>query len=248
MAKKILFAGESWMSYTTHVKGFDTFYTSVYETGEKFLKAALEKGGYEVEFMPNHVCMEKFPFELEELKKYDCIILSDIGANTLLLPTATFTASIKKPNRCNLIRDYVLQGGALLMVGGYMTFAGIDGKGKWHDTAVQEVLPVEVLTVDDRMEHCEGVRPEIKNASHAVLKGIEGEWPMVLGYNKTIAGADAEVVATVCGDPFIAFGKYGKGKSAVVTTDCAPHWAPPEFCGWEHYDRLWNNIVEYIVG
>ena len=36
MAKKVLLAGESWMSYTTHVKGFDTFYTSVYETGEKY--------------------------------------------------------------------------------------------------------------------------------------------------------------------------------------------------------------------
>ena len=42
--KKILLAGESWMSYTTHVKGADAFYTSVYETGEKWLKAALEKG------------------------------------------------------------------------------------------------------------------------------------------------------------------------------------------------------------
>lgn len=41
MGKKILLAGESWMSYTTHVKGFDTFYTSVYETGEKYLKAAM---------------------------------------------------------------------------------------------------------------------------------------------------------------------------------------------------------------
>ena len=43
--KRVLLAGESWMSYTTHVKGFDSFYTSVYETGEKWLKAALEKGG-----------------------------------------------------------------------------------------------------------------------------------------------------------------------------------------------------------
>ena len=46
MSKKVLLAGESWMSYTTHVKGFDSFYTSTYETGEKWLKAALEAGGY----------------------------------------------------------------------------------------------------------------------------------------------------------------------------------------------------------
>ena len=106
--KRVLFAGESWMSFTTHVKGFDTFYTSVYETGEKFLKAALEEGGYDFTFMPNHLAMEEFPFTMEELKKYDLLVLSDIGANTLLLPGATFSRSEMMPNRCNLIRDYVL--------------------------------------------------------------------------------------------------------------------------------------------
>ena len=80
------------------------------------------------------------------------------------------------------------------MVGGYMTFAGIDGKGKWHDTAVQEVLPVEVLTIDDRQEHCEGVIPEIVKADHEIMEGLPKEWPNVLGYNKTIAKEDADVV------------------------------------------------------
>ncbi|MDU4890185.1 MAG: glutamine amidotransferase [Clostridium sp.] len=246
MSKKILLAGESWMSYTTHVKGFDSFYTSVYETGEKWLKAALEEAGYEVDFLPNHIAPEKFPFTMEELKEYDCVILSDIGANTILLPVPTFTKSIKMPNRCNLIRDYVLDGGGLVMVGGYLTFSGVDAKGKWHDTAVQEVLPVEVLTVDDRMEHCEGVLP-VTVASHEAIEGIPAQWPNVLGYNKTIAKPEAEVAVTVEGDPFIAFGKYGSGRSAVFTSDCAPHWAPPEFCNWEYYNKLWQGIVNWVI-
>ena len=75
MNKKVLLAGESWMSYTTHVKGFDSFYTSTYETGEKWLKAALEAGGYEVTFLPNHLANEEFPFTMEELKQYDLVIL-----------------------------------------------------------------------------------------------------------------------------------------------------------------------------
>ena len=244
--KKALLAGESWMSYTTHVKGFDSFYTSVYETGEKYLKAALEEGGYEVTFLPNHLANEQFPYTMEELKQYDLIILSDIGANTLLLPTETFTRSIKKPNRCNLIKEYVEQGGALIMVGGYLTFSGVDAKGKWHDTAVQDVLPVEVLTVDDRMEHCEGIRPVV-TAEHEALRGIPKEFPEVLGYNKTIAKPEATVVATVEGNPFIAFGQYKNGRSAVVTTDCSPHWAPVEFCNWEFYNRLWQQIAAYIT-
>lgn len=244
--KKALLAGESWMSYTTHVKGFDSFYTSVYETGEKYLKAALEEGGYEVEFLPNHLAGEKFPFQLEELQQYDLLILSDIGSNTLLLPGPTFTRSIKMPNRCQLIRDYVEQGGALIMVGGYLTFSGVDAKGKWHDTPVQDVLPVEIFTVDDRMEHCEGIKP-VTIAKHEALRGIPAPWPDILGYNKTIAKPEAVVAATVEGNPFIAFGSYGKGRSAVVTTDCAPHWAPEEFCTWEYYNRLWQQIADYLV-
>lgn len=244
--KKVLLAGESWMSYTTHVKGFDSFYTSVYETGEKWLKGALEKGGYEVTFLPNHVAAEQFPFTMKELKNYDCVILSDIGANTLLLPAATFTKSVKMPNRADLIRDYVQEGGALLMIGGYLTFSGVDAKGKWHDTAVQEVLPVEVLTVDDRMEHCEGIRP-VTVKEHEALKGLPKEWPEILGYNKTILKPEAEMAAMAGKDPFIAFGKYGKGRSAVFTSDCAPHWAPPEFCEWEYYDTLWQGILDWLT-
>lgn len=246
MSKKILLAGESWMSYTTHVKGFDSFYTSVYETGEKWLKAALEKGGYEVTFMPNHIAMEEFPYTIEELEQYDCVILSDIGANTLLLPTPTFTKSIKRPNRAKLIKEYVMNGGALLMIGGYLTFAGVDAKGKWHDTAVQDVLPVEVLTVDDREEHCEGIKP-VTVSTHEALADVSTEWPEVLGYNKTIAKPEAEVAVTVGEDPFIAFGAYGKGKSAVFTSDCAPHWAPEEFCEWKDYDKIWQGIMNWLT-
>lgn len=234
------------MSYTTHVKGADSFYTSVYETGEKWLKQALENGGYEVTFLPNHLAMEEFPFEMEELKKYDCVILSDIGANTLLLPSDTFVRSIKRPNRTQLIKDYVLTGGSLLMVGGYLTFSGVDAKGKWHDTPVQDVLPVEVLTVDDRMEHCEGIRPETV-VQHEALQGLSEEWPEVLGYNKTIAKPEAEVAVKIGEDPFIAFGTYGEGRSAVFTSDCAPHWAPPEFCEWEHYDTIWQGIMNWLT-
>jgi len=243
---KVLLAGESWMSYTTHVKGVDSFYTSSYETGEKWLKAALEEGGCEVDFLPNHLAVNNFPFTMEELKKYDCVILSDIGANTLLLPDETFSRSVRKPNRCNLLKDYVNEGGALVMVGGYLTFSGVDAKGKWQDTAVQDVLPVEVLNVDDRMEHCEGVVPEVVS-EHDALKGLPEQWPNLLGYNKTIAKEDASVPVLIDGDPLVAFGTFGEGRSAVFTSDCAPHWAPLEFVEWDQYNRMWQGIINWVT-
>ena len=246
MSKKILIAGESWMSYTTHVKGFDSFYTSTYETGEKWLKEALLDAGYDVDFMPNHLASDEFPFELAGLKKYDCIILSDIGANTLLLPTDTFIKCESKPNRCNLIRDYVNDGGALVMIGGYLTFSGVDAKGKWQDTAVQDVLPVMIQSVDDRMEHCEGIRPEVVS-DHEAISGIEGEWPCLLGYNKTSAKEGVSVPVSIDGNPLIAFGSFGKGKSAVFTSDCAPHWAPEGFLNWKHYKKMWQGIIGWVL-
>lgn len=234
------------MSYTTHVKGFDSFVTSTYETGEKWMKKALEDGGHQVDFMPNHIAPEAFPTSLEELRAYDCLILSDIGSNTLLLVNDSFMHSRRTPNRCQLIKDYVLEGGALVMVGGYMTFSGIDGKGRWGVTPVQDVLPVTLLEGDDRREHPEGVTPKVESR-HLALQKVAGEWPHLLGYNKTLAKPGAEVPVTVDGDPLVAFSTHGKGRSAVFTSDCAPHWAPPEFCDWDSYAALWQGIVEYVT-
>ncbi|HOP02314.1 MAG TPA: glutamine amidotransferase [Flexilinea sp.] len=246
MSNKVLLAGESWMSYTTHVKGFDSFYTSKYETGEKWIKNALENGGYEVNFLPNHLAGEYFPFKMSELKEYSCIILSDIGSNTLLLSSNTFEKSLPMPNRCELIKDYVLDGGSLLMIGGYMTFSGVDAKGKWGMTPVQDVLPVKIINTDDRKEHPEGIKPVLKH-EHDALKHIKGEWPHFLGYNFTIPLEDADIPITIDADPLIAFCEKGKGRSAVFTSDCAPHWGPPEFIEWKYYNFLWNGILDWLT-
>lgn len=246
MSKKVLIAGESWMSFTTHVKGFDSFCTSVYEEGVEFIRAAIEKAGYEVDFIPNHLAPEKFPFTMDELNRYACVILSDIGSNTLLLPPQTFQKSERRPNRCQLIKDYVLQGGGFMMVGGYMSFTGIDGKTRYGATPVQDILPVACLPGDDRAEHPEGVVP-VTVKEHEAIAGLPKEWPHFLGYNRTAPISGCDVLATIDGDPFIAVGEFGKGRSAVFTSDCAPHWGPPEFVEWAYYDQLWKGLLDYLA-
>ncbi len=83
--KAVLMAGESWVSTATHIKGFDQFPTVTYHTGADPLLEALKKTAYDVTFMPSHLAQREFPLTLEGLKAYDAIVLSDIGANTLLL-------------------------------------------------------------------------------------------------------------------------------------------------------------------
>ncbi len=244
---KILIAGESWTSHTIHIKGFDTFTTSKYEEGVKWFKEGLEKNGVEVDYIPNHLAPEKFPVTLEELKKYDVVFLSDIGSNTLLLPDQVFAKGMKVPNRCELLKEYVNEGGAFVMIGGYMSFTGVDAKTRYGETAIKDILPVKLLDKDDRQELPQGVNPK-KVKEHKIFEGIDEEFPYFLGYNKTIGCSEiGEILAEINGDPFIVAGNFGKGKSLAFTSDFAPHWGSMEFVEWKYYDKLWLNIISWLT-
>lgn len=246
--KKILFAGESWVSHTTHIKGFDTFTTCTYGEGAEKLLEALAKAGYDVTYLNNEVAAEKFPRTSEELSQYDAVMLSDIGSNTLLLSAGTFTRSEFLSDRCEALCEYVSGGGSLCMIGGYMSFSGIDGKARYGQTALAKALPVEVLSIDDRNELPAGVTPVVVQKDHAILAGVEESWPRFLGYNRTVAKSESTLIATIAGDPFIVAGSYGKGRTAVFSSDCSPHWGSNEFMAWASYDKFWGNLAKWLCG
>ncbi len=244
---KVLFAGESWMTHSVHVKGFDSFEMSSYHEGGTELIAALRAGGIEVAYQPSHVAMNEFPFTRANIDRFDVVILSDIGANTLLLPDRTSVQSEPSPNRLHLIRDFVLGGGGLLMIGGYLTFQGIQAKGNYKGSAVEDVLPVELSAFDDRNEQPQGISPTIVDADHPILAGLS-DWPQFLGYNRSRPRADAQVLARFGDDPFIAVQDVGQGRSAIFASDCGPHWGPPAFVNWAGYGTLWTNLVGWLAG
>jgi len=247
MKKKVLLAGESWVTYSRHIKGFDSFFTSEYEEGMQWLKAAIEEAGYEFVFISNTYAAEKFPVTIDEINEYAAVMLSDIGSNTLLLTNQCFKEGKITANRCQLIKDYVLNGGGFCMIGGYLSFSGVNAAARYGQTAVADILPVEVLNIDDRNENPQGVIPQIINGSHEIFKGIPQDWPFFLGYNKTLPSEKGEVLATINGDPFVSVGKFGKGRSAAFTSDCSPHWAPPGFVNWQYYNAFWKNLVDWLA-
>ena len=245
--KRVLIAGESWIMHTIHQKGFDDFRTTAYGEGHQWLSAALTAGGYEVDHLPNHLANEKFPLIPADLRVYDAVLLSDIGANTLLLHPDTFTKSVSLPNRLTTIRDYVARGGGLVMIGGYLTFQGIDAKGRYAGTAVEEALPITMLSVDDRVETPEGTSAHVVDPAHPIVAGLPAEWPKLLGYNRLFAKSGATVVATAGTDPLIVAGNFGQGRSVAFASDCGPHWAPPSFVEWEGYAPLWQQLVGWVT-
>lgn len=244
---KVLLAGESWVVNSTHIKGFDQFTETKYGEGGKWLIEALEGAGIEVDYMPCHVAANKFPTTLEEMQKYDVIILSDIGSNTLLLTEDVFSKGKRMPNRLQLVKEFVENGGGFAMMGGYMTFQGIDGKGKYAHTAIADILPIKMMESDDRFEAPEGVYPTVVNQSHPVLNGVSKEWPYFLGYNMLFEIDPKDVIAKCNDHVFMAGKDYGQGRTFVFASDISPHWGSPEFLEWESYNTLFSNMAKWLV-
>jgi len=169
-----------------------------------------------------------------------------VGANSLLFHPEMVNCSIRHPNRLKLLKSYVRQGGGLLMVGGWMSFAGIGGKANYHDTPLEEALPVTCLPYDNRQEEPDGIVPAVKDRSHPVLSGMPAKWPFFLGYNKVTPKAESRVLVAVGKDPLLCVWQYGRGRAAAFTSDCAPHWGPPGFLKWTGYIRLWNNLAHWL--
>ncbi|MDR3374708.1 MAG: glutamine amidotransferase, partial [Ancalomicrobiaceae bacterium] len=155
--------------------------------------------------------------------------------------------------RLRLLKDYVAAGGGLLMFGGYCSFQGFRGTARYHNTPIEDVLPVECIPYDDRVETPEGFRPVIVDAAqHPILAGISGEWPLLLGFNEVVAKPGALVLATATSDyrnlPLLVLGHHGAGRTLAWTTDIGPHWLPPEFSNWAGYRRLWTQALTWVIG
>jgi uncharacterized membrane protein len=245
---RVLLAGESWVSSTSHFKGFDYMITTNYETGLAYLRKALATTSIALTHIPNHLADREFPNSLEALSAYDVVILSDIGANTLLLHPDTWLHSKVTPNRLRALQEWVSQGGGLAMCGGYYSFAGIYGAAKYYRTPIENVLPVNILTFDDRVESPEGVMPLVIEPTHPILEHIPAEWPVLLGFNELVMKPDAQLLVQADNHPLLAVRAVNQGRTLAWASDIGPHWCPEAFAEWPGYTRLWVQAIEWLAG
>jgi uncharacterized membrane protein len=224
---KVLLVGETWISATTHYKGWDSFSTVTYENGgEQFCANLRSEAGIEIGQLPAHLVPTAFPVGAQ-LEQLQVLILSDIGSNSVLLPPQAWLHGQPSPNRLTAVRNWVEGGGGLAMVGGYMSFQGLNQAARWRETPIADILPV--LELPD----------------HPLLHGVE-RLPPFLGYNRVLPKPGTQVLATVGDDPLLVAWEVGAGRAIAWTTDIGPHWCPEEASSSAGFKRLWRNAVGWL--
>ncbi|SNS49905.1 Uncharacterized membrane protein [Micrococcales bacterium KH10] len=246
---RILFAGESWSVTSVHSKGFDSFTTTDYAEGGDAIIQAWRDGGHEVTYQPSHVAAKEFPSSVDELNDFDVVVLSDIGSNTLLLPAMTFIKGQSTGNRLEALREWTLAGGGFAMVGGYLTFQGIEAKANYRSTAIADVLPVTMEIGDDRAEHPEGITPQF-TGDHPILGSLPQDTqdiPALLGYQRLEPKDNSSTLMTVGLHPLLVVSEAGQGRSLAYASDVGPHWAPEAFTGWTGFTAIWQRAASWLA-
>ena len=253
---RILYVGDSWLTGGTlsafSSLTYDLRGVSVENQAEKIIENWRASPDFGVDYVTAWDALARFPETEDALRHYDVIFLSDVESDSIVLypPDRSLRAPMG-PNRLKLIREFVRAGGGLAMIGAYASFTGRHNAGNYHGTAVEEVLPVDCLTLnDDRIETPEGITAALIEPDHPILRGTDWDGtPIVNGYNRLSLKASARVLARFreTNDPLLAVGAFGEGRSLAFASDISPHWGAG-FQDWKYCAQFINQMAPWLAG
>jgi uncharacterized membrane protein len=209
-------------------------------------------------FVPdNELSLIPFPAEeifVQNLNQFDLFILENFSYARFRLPPA-YLASL---------RNFVTQGGALLVVGGENAF----DLGGYRGTPLEEMLPVTLsASAPDFVNGLFKAKPvapahplvrlfdtaEASAAAWDALPAMDG-WARfgavrpgatVLAVHPTERTAQGEPL------PVLAIRDYGRGKVMLASSDSTWRWKLGAAADWRvgsFYARFWTRAVQYLTG
>ena len=120
------------------------------------------------------------------------------------------------------------------------------GGGRYYDAANPSSIPDIFLKETQQVSGQQIVEESffpILTSSSPILRGIEGGFPSLLGYNGTTAKAAAQtVLVTARDDPLLAQWQYGLGRSVAWTSDSTGRWAK-NWIGWDAFSTFFSQMV-----
>ena len=164
------------------------------------------------------------------------------------VPRSLFILSDYPSSRMNVavqnrLLEQVAAGAGLIMIGGWESFHGLGGD--WDGTSIGDVLPVIIDSNDDRL-NCDQPVLVRRVAEHPAVNGLpwDARPPSIGGFNRFVAKPESTVLLEAqrltvqrSGDefvfspldrhPLLVVGEFGRGRTAALATDVAPHWVGP---------------------
>lgn len=190
------------------------------------------------------------------LQESDALIISDVEAKCFHLYPSFFDRArrdhkiVTFPDRIQVIKEWIYNGGGMMMLGGWLSFSGVQSRSGWGRSVLQEALPVNCLLIEDLVESSAGFTAEVVKPDHPVVKGLAWEsFPPIFGYNEVTVKNEEEVIVRVkeTGHPLVVAGTYGQGRVLTYMSDPAPHWGI-NFELWESYNDFWLQAYNWING
>ncbi len=192
-----------------------------------YLAGLMHGWGWSFDYVPSH---EPATVEMFDVQRA-LFIVSDY-------PAARMDAAAQRK-----LIEQVAGGAGLIMIGGWESFHGVGGD--WDDTPLGDVLPVVIAQQDDRM-NCDQPVLVRRVADHPALTGLpwDSRPPVIGGFNRFTAKPAATVLleaqrftaqcvvteftfAPLERHPLLVVGAFGRGRTAALATDVAPHWVGP---------------------
>ncbi len=224
----------------------------------KFLVRSLEKiPGATVHSIPSwelyHMSHEEFK---EKLEWATTIIFGDVETQSLHLNPSFFknqfdSQYVTFPDRFDILKDWMEQGGHFHMNGGWFSFSGHQGYGawgrsRWQKDTDERVLPVDCVDGDDIIESTASFEVRTADAAHPAVQGLDWDTvPPILGFNETIPASGGNVIVEIRNGkswyPLLAERKLGHGRCTSWMTGASPHWGV-NFMKWEQYDDFWHQV------
>ena len=249
MSKKVrvLLAGEGDLATLTYQIGWQVSSANYLLHEDNIANALQSDPEIDITRVWGPTVIDEFPNSMKQLEKYDVLVLGDVGSDTLRL-TPDVMGGKRAVDRLKLIQEFVRDGGGFMMCGGYASFGGFRNTGRYHETPVEEILPVHIKDGDDRVEIVDGFHVKITNRTHPVMANIEWNETdfFLLGYNRIKAKRGATVLAKYGKDPIIVAWNYAKGRSLAFASDCEPHWAG-SFINWSGYRKFVIQTIRWLA-
>lgn len=150
-------------------------------------------------------------------------------------------------NRPEMLREFVKNGGSLLLLGGRFAFGS-----QYHNTPLEELSPVTFIESGfDLKSHLTGLELKLEpGAFKGKLRDLDwSSKPSVFWIHETNPKPKSKTLLTAGDKPLLVIGEYGKGRVAIFTGTVmgAPPQTQTPFWKWAGWPRLLAETIEWLT-